>query len=249
MKKNLLLFLIIISTFSSLAQAPTNGLVAYYPFNRNADDAVGNNHGTVNGATLTTDRRGVSSSAYSFNGSNNYIQVPHSSTFNITGAITLSVWLNTSNVNLSQRIIDKTTVGGSDAYTVDFRPSQQIRFIVANADSNGQTQAQSNAVFTQNNQWYHFVVTYDNSNVRFYSDGILINTKTQTGSSVNNSNPLRFGANSLLNGDWFNGKLDDIRIYNRALTDSEVQQLYQAEAPPIDITSGLVAHYKFEKNF
>ena len=235
--------LISISTFS---QVPTSGLVAYYPFNGNAQDAVGTNHGAVNGATLTTDRKGNISNAYSFNGSSNYIQIPHSNTFNITGVITLSVWINTNNVNLSQRIIDKTTVSGSDAYMIDFRPSQQIRFIVANAGSNGQTQAQSDAVFTNNNQWYHFVVTYDNNNVRFYKDGLIINTKIQTGSSINNSNPLRFGANSLLNGDWFNGKLDDIRIYNRALTDTEVQQLYQAEAPPTDITTGLVAHYKMD---
>ena len=246
--KKIIYFLLLVS-FQNLifAQAPTNGLVAYYPFNGNANDAVGTNHGAVNGATLTTDRKGNALNAYSFNGGSNYIQIPHSNTFNITGVITISVWINSNSIS-SQRIIDKTTVGGSDAWMADLRPNGQIRFIVANAGSNGQTQAQSDAVFTNNNQWYHFVVTYDNNNVRFYKDGLIINTKIQTGSSINNSNPLRFGANSLLNGDWFNGKLDDIRIYNRALTDTEVQQLYQAEAPPIDLNTGLVAYYKMDGN-
>jgi hypothetical protein len=99
--KNKILMLIAFATlgltFATLAQVPnyvpTNGLVGYWPFNGNANDESGNgNNGTVNGATLTTDRNGNGNSAYYFNGGGNYITIPYSSSIAVQGGITISCW-------------------------------------------------------------------------------------------------------------------------------------------------------------
>lgn len=203
-----------------------DGLVAYYPFNSNPNDASGNNNnGIVNGAVLTSDRKGNSNSAYNFNGNSNYIEIPHSQSLNITGNITISSWINAADLSQSQRIFDKTTINAADAYMLDIHPSNQLRLIVANPPA-GSNQPQSNAVLTQNNSWYHVVATYDGTKVSFYINGTLINDYSITGNSTTNTNPIRIGANSILNGNWFNGKIDDIRVYNRALTFIEIQRLY-----------------------
>ena len=74
---------------------PKDGLVGYWPFNGNANDESGNgNHGTVNGATLTSDRNGTANSAYSFNGVSNYIEIPNNSKFRGLDNISIVAWIN-----------------------------------------------------------------------------------------------------------------------------------------------------------
>jgi hypothetical protein len=77
MNKFLTFIFAILTTISTFAQAPISGLVAYYPFNGTANDAVGTNHGTVNGATLTTDRFGNVNSAFNFDGINDWINTTY----------------------------------------------------------------------------------------------------------------------------------------------------------------------------
>lgn len=202
-----------------------DGLIAFYPFNGNANDLSGNNNnGVLIGATSTTDRKGSPNSAYNFDGISNYIEVPHNTTLNIKDEISISVWINPVNTNGDQRIIDKTTVSQGDAYMIDTRPSQELRFIVGNP--NPSNPPMTSAIISQSNKWYYIVTTYDKSNVKFYIDGVLVSTFPQTGQSTTNTNPIRIGANSILNGNWFNGKIDDIRIYNRILSNAEIQRLF-----------------------
>jgi hypothetical protein len=127
------------------------------------------------------------------------------------------------------RIIDKTTVNSNDAYMVDLSGASgssidRIRFIVASPPQSPQPQSLPFGLTT--NQYYHVVVTYNQNNVLFYINGVLNNTFPKTGLSTNNNNPLRFAANSLLDGNWFHGNLDDIAIWNRALSEQEVKNIY-----------------------
>jgi hypothetical protein len=95
---------------------PSNGLVAWFPFNGNANDESGNgNNGTVNGATLTADRNGISNSAYSF--SNNTISINHNSMFGFsqTTQFSLSIWFNLSGTQSVQHLIGKRP-GGSQQF-------------------------------------------------------------------------------------------------------------------------------------
>jgi len=97
MMQRFLIFMVflVFSSISTFAQIPTDSLVAYYPFNGNANDESGNgNNGIVNGATLTADRFGNANSAYSFDGVSNYIEVADNSTLNFgTNDFSISMWL------------------------------------------------------------------------------------------------------------------------------------------------------------
>ena len=105
MKKTLsLLFLLYLNLIDAQVPAyvPTNGLVAYYPFNGNANDISGNgNNGINNGASLTTDRFGQTNSSYDFQNSSNIISIPHNTLFGfqVTSGFTISIWCNFSNLS------------------------------------------------------------------------------------------------------------------------------------------------------
>jgi hypothetical protein len=202
---------------------PTNGLVGWWPFNGNANDESGNgNNGVINGASLTSDRFGNNNNAFMLDGINDFIEVPDNNSLDISGDISLSVWINPESIG-DYRIIDKVTVNFGGAYGVDFsglttNDIDRLRYL------NGSEQSLPFGLDTNEN--FHIVVTYDQINLKYYINGQLNNSIPKTGLANNNNNPLRFGANSLLNGNWFHGKLDDIGIWNRALSQQEVSELY-----------------------
>ena len=215
----------------SVLTSLSNGLVAYYPFTGNANDSSGNNHnGTIFGASLTTDRFGNSNSAYLFNGSNNYIQIPNSSSFNLQDSVSFSAWINTTNTALGQRILSKLNEGTSIGWVLDFSTgipqAYEIRCVLGGANTLT-TIPYSTAVLTQNNTWYQITVTYDLTNVKIYVNGQLNTTKSLTSMTPAYLANLIIGGPTNLNpgGGFFNGKLDEIRIYNRPLTQTEITYL------------------------
>jgi hypothetical protein len=107
------LFFFILFCSHSLLAGLSDGLVAYYPFNGNANDASGNgNNGIVVGATLTADRFGNPNSAYSFNGTSDYIRVPNSSSLQLTNDFTLTAWINCQgSTGAAQDILTKHMAG------------------------------------------------------------------------------------------------------------------------------------------
>jgi hypothetical protein len=191
-------------------------------------DLSGNsNHGAVNGAMLASDRFGNLNSAYLFNGSSNFITVSYNQIFDLPNSFTLSVWINTTNVNLSQRIIDKCTEGKSNDWLVDLSPNptdlKKIRCIAGGAVRN---LPHSNPSITQNNTWNLVTITYDRQNIKFYINGNIDNVLPLVTATPTSKNNVRIGA-SPSGGEefYFSGKLDDIRIYNRALTQQEITYL------------------------
>ncbi len=205
-----------------------NGLVGYWPFCGNANDASGNNNnGTVNGATLTTDRFGNAGSAYSFDG-NDYIEVPDNATLNNSN-ISIGLWIKT-NSNLFQQVLYKVSLNTAQneeySIPINLLSPNQINFDIKN---NTCLPGIGWMSFTNNanlSNWVHVSFTHDGSITKFYLNGNLIN------SQVANYNVANCPGGKLIMGiTWelqngLNGLLDDIAIYNRALTASEIQQLY-----------------------
>ena len=98
---------------------PTNGLVAYWPFNGNANDESGNGNNGINyGATATSDRNGITNSALSFNGSSNYISIPYSNTIGVQQEITISFWVYFNGGSCGPRIIQSPPWGQCGGYTI-----------------------------------------------------------------------------------------------------------------------------------
>jgi hypothetical protein len=233
MKKIITLILVFTTTllFSQVPNyVPTNGLVGWWPFTGNANDLSGNgNNGVVNGATLTLDRLGNANSAYSFNGINTSIQVQSNSTLLLTNNYSLNGWFNANvffNTNNSDRsIISKvSSTGWYNGYEVMVGGNTNDIVHVGNVGGNNFIIGNSGYLI---NTWYMFSVTFDGNTMKLFMNGSLVNSQTQTGNIQTGNIPLRFGMREG-NFQYFNGKIDDIGIWNRALTQQEITNLYNA---------------------
>lgn len=205
------------------------GLVAYYPFNGNANDESGHNHnGIVNGATLTTDRFGIQNRAYSFNGLGNSISVDG---FNLpSNATTIVCWVKPVKADGIRNFISKHDDSGNVELLVrSINNKYQIEWTIGDTyfvltDNNGYF------IIDPNNPRFDLLaLIYDGQQVRFYINNIVVASKNITGQIANNNVPMVFGryaGNYTGILEYYKGILDDIRIYNRVLKDSELQALY-----------------------
>lgn len=216
---------------------PRNGLVAFYPFNANANDESGNNlHGTVSGgATLVADRFTYANKAFSFDGINDYINAGNPVELQITNAITMSAWLRNTSFNAYSKILSKvqsTNTSGTEKHgynllliaTGSGQQNYGASIYYPGFGATGLNFA-GGASFTPN-EWICFTFTIDGHNAKWYKNGVEM-------FSVNNHQPLTASTlgNFLIGagesgGFLFNGLIDDVAIYNHALTAQEVQQLY-----------------------
>lgn len=228
------------TTTSVFAAVTTDGLVAYYPFNGNADDQSGNGHdGTVYGATPTTDRYGNSGSAYSFDGINDYISVDYDATFQLP-VITVSAWVLPT-IDWSTATDPATIVGRGEDLVTD---EAAFNLLVANPaapwangvavlyeNNAGGDQAFGTDVYPEAGVWTHLVASRDASGLlSIYSDGSLI------GQWLSTDEPSSDCFQDLLIGaywyvptpataditNFFTGAIDDVMIYDRALTPDQI---------------------------
>jgi len=207
---------------------PISGLVAWYPFNGNANDVSENgNNGTVYGATLTTDRFGDTNKAYSFNGTSDYIKVLNSTSLRLNQDLTLSAWFCT-NTKLANEmaILGKGTTINNTGYllliTSSFYPDF-ARFRVSPTIINASLE--SNTV-VNDGKWHHIVGTYDKSLIKLYVDGKFVKSASYSFDISSLTTDLMIGREFDRTARQFNGQIDDVGIWNRALTDDEIFNLY-----------------------
>lgn len=212
-------------------KTPTNGLVAYYPFNNNAiDNSMNNNEGNVKGAKLTNDRKGNKNSAYIFNGISDYIYIPNSKNLQITEAITISVWIKTDYALPYAGIICKAEpYEPRHGYLIDINDDNKVRADIINDHSAniGSTLISNNTL--TDNKWHHILTTYDGKLFKLYIDGKLNSEMIYNKGMQINTEPLLIGwdESTWLSHRHFKGSIDDIRIYNRELNNKEIAILYK----------------------
>ncbi len=228
----------------------TNGLVAYYPFNGNANDESGNaNNGTVYDAALTTDRFDNSNAAFGFNGIDSYIEAPASSLLNtIVDSISISSWVyitaGTSEPEGQAIVARRDFVGNPTGERTDFQFVITTNFGIAFMSENNQDESlyysylasPTNVIAL--NQWCSVSVTFTNGLIGLYLNGNLIASQNLGYKQLYPYNQwLDIGIVHRSGGEAyfsaFNGKIDEVRIFNRALSTNEVQQLYAFESQPI----------------
>ena len=219
-------------------------LVAYYQFENNTLDSSGNdNSGSIVGnVNYAPGSRGL---AANFDGTSDYINVNHDASLEVSNQITMSAWVNKRSLNTSDPILIKEN-NKYGLYTRDNKVRFYGRKGAANTDGifpTGPT-FESNGNITLNN-WHHIAVTADGSAARIYIDGQLDNSIIQDGSFIASSGVMQIGGEQSANS-YFDGLIDNLRIYNRALTESEIQELYELEEPSVDLVNGLLAHYSFD---
>jgi len=224
-------FFLIITTllFSTLAIAQTP--VAYYPFSGNANDAIGTVNGTVNGATLTTDRFGHANSAYSFDGTGNNINLTNNSAIRPVAAITISAWVFLQHPNVG--VLGNSVISCSDdaGYNITFFEPNQIEFSVRRNNADASVTTDASAYY---NAWHFVVGTYDGRFAKIYLDGVLKGTNDagavfpiQYSATANTYIGVEPGPLFSIDPNFnYFGNIDEVKIYDVALTALQVQQEY-----------------------
>jgi len=209
-----------------------NDLVAYYPFNGNGNDESGNGYnGTVNGAILTHDRYGSPDSAYSFDGGDDYILIENNICLN-PDTITYGGWYKFNDQEASQVLISKTQYAGYSIWLNEGSYPNRITCFVRVGSS--YTTASFLIDELNLSAWNQIYVTFDGFSVKLYYNGQVMDELFVTGVIKKSGVPLIFGAepeSSLPPTKYFNGLIDDIRIYGTALTETQVEDLYNQEKP------------------
>ena len=230
MKTKMLLAGILSCAVAGLAAGgqPTEGLVAHYSFSGNADDSGPNGlHGTVHGATLAPDRNGNPNAAYHFNGSGDYIDVGNSGLLRPVNEVTLSLWAyaDWANVDAPGALAGNTHTGGYELY-IDTYP----HVIQGRARRNGAYLPASHPLSSLAPGWHHFAVVCDGLGTHLYVNGTRMVTTAQTGPiAYSYANGFiiggEAGSGALPEGDWYGGSIDEVRVYDRALSGSEIAAL------------------------
>ena len=224
----------------------TGDLVSFYPFSGNANDLSGfNNNGTISGATLTADRWGNQSSAYSFDGVNDNIRVLSSSCLNFQNSVTINFWIKVG--EFFEREAYPISHGNWENRWKISITNKHIRWTVKTNDGTKDLDSETELIL---NNLYNVTVLYDGDDYEIYINGELDAFTSFSGLIQTTTIDLMIGQVLPDNTQYnFKGILDDIRIYNYGLSYSSIQSLYdfvsdvkeENDIPPKSF--GLVQNY------
>jgi hypothetical protein len=213
---------------------PTNGLVGWWPFNGNANDESGNgNNGTVNGATLTSDRFANVNMAYHFTQGNS-INIANSLSIDNLSLATVNLWFKTNTttnaqlfkkgnslaVSSSEQLSIALNFNGSNGFTTKYNSNC--------IPGNGWVYCSSNQISLNDNIWHMMTAVIDNDSLKYFVDGIFVSATLAPNINMDicNGGVISLGKNWNNDPDYYNGILDDIGFWNRPLTEQEISSLY-----------------------
>ena len=221
------------ATGSSPASFVTNsaGLVVAFGFNEGTGAAVTDssntgNNGVINGATWTNGGR--FGKALSFDGTSATITVAEAPSLDLTTGMTIEAWVKPVSLTGWQAVIykERPDDGGTSLawalYSTDYTAPPAVYGMLAGAVGGNQWTHATGASMLKLNAWSHLAGTFDGTALRLYVNGSLAKTLSLSGSLVVTPGPLRIGGHSTI-GQFFSGLIDEVRVYNRALSKSEIQ--------------------------
>ena len=260
--------------FELPTSVPTEGLVAFYPFNGNANDESGNGHdGTMDGALFGQDREGSASASATFDGVDDGVFIPHHPDFE-SAEKTISFWMNpTSNqlldtpgLNDGMGILNKTdhtasnTINRYYAVTLGQGTNGTAPFSLTLATSTGNIVTTGSSVESTTAQdainiseWQHVSAVQSATELKLYLNGIQISSSPLLNAPIENDYDIKIGVDYKFNDyRYFNGSIDEISFHNRALSEDEIAAMAgvttTAATPSYVPTDGLVAWYPFNGN-
>jgi fibronectin type 3 domain-containing protein len=232
-----------VSGFSNVATATTpaapvgpSGLVAGYTFDAGAGtvatDLSGNgNNGTISGATWVAGKFG---GGLQFNGSGAVVQIPASASLNVGSAITMAAWIQPASIQSGWRTIMQKQ---ADAYFLNASNSNGNNFPAGGATTGSATNVVSATSAAAVGAWTHVALTYDGSVMRLYVNGTQVATRNAGGVVQSTTSPLWIGGNQPY-GEYFSGVIDEVEVYNRALSAAEIANaMANPLSPPVPDTT------------
>lgn len=222
--------------------------IALYSFNGNAQDESGfGNNGIVSGADLTEDRYGNSAAAYEFNGINDNIRVPMDASLNFTDAISVSIWIKPFELYSDRESYPISHGNWENRWKISIIPNRKVRWTIKTTTAIRDLDSEE-ILSTQN--WYHIVGTYDGSQFLLYINGAL-DAQTNLSGDIHTTNiDLMIGQVLPDVSNYnFHGIIDDIRIYDYAISDTEVTQLYGLASSVDPHETDLPDSYRLYQNY
>lgn len=211
--------------FASTAAGGTGGaIVGWWKFDGSAkDDSDNARSGTVFNATLTTDKAGNANSAYSFDGTSSYISLGTGADYDYP-SFTVSAWAKANGVpSHVTDIIGKGSWNTANEWYLGFKSGTAVSFVYGLSNwSIGPSYLLTNYDETQ---WTHYLATVSPTQQKLYINGTLVSTVSSTHISVVNTNDLQVGRASYVS-NFFNGSIDDVRLYNQELPASVVTSIF-----------------------
>ena len=235
-----------VSPAPSLAQPPPGSLVAAYSFDEGSGTSVVDASGTGNGGSIgsaTWAPTGRYGGALQFNGTTAKVTVGDSPSLRLAAGMTLEAWVYPTGIDASWT--DVVFKGNDNYYLMaSSTPGRPVGGGIFNG-SYGETFGQSMIPVTT---WTHLATTYDGATLRLYVDGVQVSSKPQTGTLASSANPLQIGGDDIY-GQYFSGLIDEVRVYNVALTAAEIQadmaQPIGSQPPPEFANETVVTNLDF----
>ena len=229
-------FILAICLGSTVAHAQASGLVASYSFEEGtgtiANDASGNNNkGTLSNATWTTS--GKYGKALSFNGTSSVVNIPDAASLRLTSAMTVEAWVYPTAAGSVWRTVVMKEVTGELAYALYANEDVNVPAAYVRIGSTSQRVGGTSTLPL--NTWTHLAATYSSGSLRIYTNGVLVSTQALTGSIASSTRPLRIGGNTIW-GEYFAGSIDEVKVYNRALSVTEIAADMAGAATPARVT-------------
>jgi hypothetical protein len=222
------------SVSAACAPQPAN-LISWWKGDGNARDKTGLNNGALmNGTGFAS---GMVGQAFSFDGVDDYVSVPNSASLDPTAAASIVVWVYFDQLPSAaghfMYIAGKS--GSATDLDVQAQTDNRVYFYVDGS------RAVASTTVVQTGRWYHIVGTYTASNqLKMYVNGVLENTVSIVGTTRGmNNNPFTIGQSAIWGGRFFKGRIDEVGLFNRALSDAEVQSIYNAGGAGICATPDL----------
>ncbi len=219
------------------------GPVAFYPFTGNANDASGNgNNGTVTGATLSIDKLGNANQAYSFDGTD-YISCGSGTSFQNITNLTVAAWVKTTNSGSYMSICSRDEDGFGRQWQFVRNDFNQVHFSTCSAV--GVWDSSSSATIINDGYWHFVVGARTNDSIKLYVDGVKKGGKRLANpmATVTNCDVMIGSTRDNTSNNWV-GSIDEVRIYNRAISVTEVDSLFNLMKGP----NGPIAYYPFNGN-
>jgi hypothetical protein len=198
------------------------GLVAAFGFEEaagtsTADKSGAGNNGTIAGATWSA--AGKTGNALSFDGVNDRVSIPDGASLDVT-RMTIEAWVRPTTLTGWRTVLLKE---GNDALAYALYAHDNANWPAAYINTGQQADRRSEGLAALPlNTWTHLASTYDGATLRLYVNGVQVRSRAFTGNIANRPGPLSIGGNAVW-GEWFAGLIDDVRVYNRALTIAEIQ--------------------------
>ncbi len=224
------------------AQTP----VASYAFLGTAKDQSSfANNASVNGATLTQDRFGFPNSAFWFDGAQDGIRASNAAQLNSATA-TISFWVNPTSFPAQGEGFILSFGGWQSRWKVSL-PGHGKTVFTTHSGGNCCSDLDSGTPLTLGS-WTHVVMVHDGTSDIIYFNGVQVNIKSAAGALDATTHPLGIGYDPIDNANYFNGSLDEVQLFNVALTAPQIAALYVAQNTPPIVVSGNVANYRFSGN-